>query len=66
MSILACQEGVLLITKAAEALLRRQCEPPAKTHTDQIALDVDVEEAVEAANHHVAEHMMHCPICRSD
>jgi hypothetical protein len=66
MSILACQEGALLIANAAEAL-RRQCELPPKTGSSgELSHEMEIEAAVHAANRHVAEHMMHCPICRSD
>jgi hypothetical protein len=64
MSILACQEGALLISNAAEAL-RRQCELPPNTGGN-LSLEMEIEEAVQAANRHVADHMMRCPICRTD
>jgi hypothetical protein len=67
MSILACQEGARLIANATEAL-RRQCEFPPRTGGGgrDFYLEMEIEELVQAANRHVAEHMMHCPICRSD
>jgi hypothetical protein len=66
MPIHACHEGTLLIANAAEAL-RRQCELPARTATViEVALEIHTEEAVNAAIRHVTDHMMHCPICRTD
>jgi hypothetical protein len=63
MPALICQEAKLLIDNAAEAL-RRLCELPADP-TDN-ALQMDVSEAIHDANKHMADHMMRCPICRTD
>lgn len=65
MSILSCPEGSLLIANLAEAM-RRQCELPAETKTPyEIALEMDTAEAVQAANRHATDHLIKCPICRT-
>lgn len=66
MSIRSCPEGTLLLANLAEAM-RRQCElaaHPASPH--ETALEMDSAEAVQAANHHATDHMMQCPICRTN
>lgn len=66
MSIRSCPEGTLLLANLAEAM-RRQCElaaHPASPH--EIALEMDTAEAVQAANRHATDHMMQCPICRTN
>jgi hypothetical protein len=65
MSISSCPEGMLLIENVAEAL-RRQCELPAlPVSPDEIAREMDVAEAVKAANRHATDHLSQCPICRA-
>jgi hypothetical protein len=65
MSISNCPEGMLLIDNVAEAL-RRQCELPAETASpEEVALEMDIAEALKAANRHATEHLSHCPICRT-
>jgi len=65
MSILYCPEGALLLQNIAEAM-RRQCELPAKSKSiEEIAREMDTDEAVQAANRHATDHLMTCPICRS-
>jgi hypothetical protein len=61
----SCPEGMLLIENVAEAL-RRQCELPARTASSaEIALEMDIAEAVKATNREATEHLSHCPICRA-
>jgi hypothetical protein len=65
MSIRSCPEGMHLIDNVAEAL-RRQCELPARTATPhEIALEMDIAEALKAANRHATDHLSHCPMCRT-
>ena len=66
MSICSCAEGTLLINNVAEAL-RRQCELPAQADTSyEIALEMDVAEALKAANRHATDHLAKCLICRAE
>jgi hypothetical protein len=63
MSIRSCPQGILLIDNVAEAL-RRQCELPAQTASpEEVALEMDIAEALKAANRHATDHLSHCPIC---
>jgi len=65
MSIRSCPQGILLIDNVAEAL-RRQCELPAQTASpEEVALEMDIAEALKAANRHATDHLSHCPICRT-
>ena len=65
MSILYCPKGALLLQNIAEAM-RRQCELPAKSKSiEELALEMDTAEAVQAANRHAADHFMACPVCRT-
>ena len=66
MSISSCAEGTLLIHNVAEAL-RRQCELPARLDSPyEIALEMDVAEALKAANRHATDHLAICLLCRAD
>jgi hypothetical protein len=65
MSILYCPKGALLLQNIAEAM-RRQCELPAKSKSiEELALEMDTAEAVQAANRHAADHFMACHVCRT-
>ncbi len=66
MTICACAEGMLLINNVAEAL-RRQCELPSRCDSPyEIAAEMDVAEALKAANRHATDHLSSCLICRAD
>jgi len=66
MSILSCPEGALLINNLAEAM-RRQCELSAEPRsTYEIAREMDTAEAVQSATRHATNHLMRCPICRTN
>jgi hypothetical protein len=55
----------MLLDNVAEAL-RRQCELPAESvRADQVTLEHNIAEAVSAATRRATDHLMQCPICRT-
>jgi hypothetical protein len=65
MPILPCPLGNLLIDNVVEAL-HRQCELPAQPASpEEIALEMEIAEAVKATCRHATDHFSTCPICRS-
>jgi NADH:ubiquinone oxidoreductase subunit F (NADH-binding) len=66
MSILSCPEGTQLIDNLSEAM-RRQCEHLAEAKSMQeVAREMETAEEVCAATRHAADHLLQCPICRTN